>query len=110
MQTVYQSQSRDRAVTYTLKLTAPDGAAFGAIKADNVGLLQSSLVDEKNIDIVRDGDTATVTLHLKDTSKLTAGKTYTLPLLISAEGQACQGSRVEIFSRSPAREKILPVP
>ena len=88
VQTVYQSQSRYRTVTYRLKLTAPAGAGFGEIETGNVSLLQKSLVDEGNIAIVFEADTATVTVQLKDTSKLTAGRTYTLPLLIQAEGQA----------------------
>ena len=48
---------------------------------------QKALADNaENISINISGDTAMVKVTLKDTSKINSGKSYTLPLEISAEG------------------------
>ena len=91
VQNAYQSQSKQREIYYHLELTAPVGAEIGSVAIGDVGLLQSALVDETEnifVDFSDDGTTATVVVTLKDTSKLSAGKTYTLPLLLTAKGQA----------------------
>ena len=91
VQNSYQSQSKQREIYYHLELTAPVGAEIGSVSIGDVGLLQSALVDETEnifVDFSDDGTAATVVVTLKDTSKLSAGKTYTLPLLLTAKGQA----------------------
>ena len=87
---VYQSQSRARIISYTISAVTPAGARIGSVALGDVGVLQSSLVDEEaNVYFVyNDNGSVTVKVVLKDTSKLSANRTYTLPLLIRAEGQA----------------------
>ena len=93
-QTVFQSQSRYRRIEYAVRLSSPEKAKLGEVEIDSgaiTGLLRSSLVNAAdNIEIIRDEETETayIVVTVKDTSTLTAGKTYTLPLLIKAEGQA----------------------
>ena len=93
-QTVFQSQSRYRKVVYAVTLSSPAGAKLGSVEINDsavTGLLRSSLVNAAdNIEMIPDEEenTVYVAVTVKDTSALTAGKTYTLPLLIKAEGQA----------------------
>ena len=79
---------------YAVTLSSPAGVKLGSVEINDsaiIGLLRSSLVNAAdNIEITLDenGTTVYVVVTVKDTSALTAGKTYTLPLLIKAEGQA----------------------
>ena len=88
---IYQSQNRDRSVSWTVKLSSPVDANIDldSIEIGEVGLLKRSLVDmTENIDFELVDDTLMVKVTIKDTSALNAGKSYTLPLLIKAEGCA----------------------
>ena len=92
-QTVYQSQSRSRELIYTVEASSPAGAIFTAeqVSIGDIRLWQRSLVKEAdNIRITpsADGTRLQVSVTIKDTSSLTAGKSYTLPLLITAKGAA----------------------
>lgn len=88
---VYQSQSRARILYYYVDIIAPPGAAVESISFGDVGLLQNSIINEDtNVSYVlsADGRQVTIKVVLKDTSKLGINKTYKLPLLVKAVGQA----------------------
>lgn len=100
-QNIFQSQSRSRTVYYTVKLNGPAGVSISpAIETGSTGLLRLSLVDyTSNIrfvyspeGIVDSEGNMTIAVTIKDTSKLNANKSYTLPLLISAEGGAANAA------------------
>ncbi len=87
-QTVYQSQSTTRALLYTVELTSPVSARIGSVSLGDIpAQLQQALTkNSATFDLSADGRYLTVRVLFKDTSALSAGKTYTLPLLIKAEG------------------------
>ncbi|MBQ4652011.1 MAG: Ig-like domain-containing protein, partial [Oscillospiraceae bacterium] len=90
-QNIYQSQSRTRIVKYRVNLTSPVNAEIAKVSFGSVGLLQRSLVNEATnvwTEISEDGSYVDVYVRIKDTSALSAGKSYTLPLIIEAEGKA----------------------
>ena len=90
-QNIYQSQSRTRIVKYRVNLTSPINAEIAKVSFGSVGLLQRSLVNEATnvwTEISADGSYVDVYVRIKDTSALSAGKSYTLPLIIEAEGKA----------------------
>lgn len=100
-QNIFQSQSRSRTVYYTVKLNGPAGVSISpAIETGSTGLLRLSLVDyTSNIRFVYSSEgivdsegNMTIAVTIKDTSKLNANKSYTLPLLISAEGAAANAA------------------
>ena len=84
---------------YTLEVASPVGAKIGSISTGSVGLLQRSLVNEDANIIVRiteDGKRANIYVTIKDTSAIDAGKTYTLPLVIKAEGCATNTAAIKL--------------
>ena len=90
-QTIYQSQSRSRTLVYKIELTSPEDAELGNIEIGDVGLLQRSLVNDANVRVsntYQNGKAVNIYVTIKDTSALAAGKSYTLPLLIKADGCA----------------------
>lgn len=96
-QSIFQSQSRMRTVYYTVKFNGPEGVNISnVIETGSTGLLRLSLVDyASNIRFVQSAEgivdsegNMTIAVTIKDTSKLNANKTYTLPLLINVEGGA----------------------
>ena len=90
--TIYQSQSTERTVTFRVRLSKPANARISHIDLGTLNsLFRTSLADAaSNVcwDIDQDGRSATVRVTIRDTSKLTAGKSYVLPLLITPEGNA----------------------
>ena len=90
-QTFYQAQSKDRIVQYQINLTSPACAVISDISVGDIKLWQSALEDQARdiaFDLEPDGRTLIVSVMLKDSAKLVAGKTYTLPVLIKADGAA----------------------
>jgi hypothetical protein len=84
--TVYQSQSLDRVITYKLSIASPAGTKIGKVDVSVPTALQSA-VESITADLKEDG-TATVTVKLSDPSKLTANKSYTIPVTITPADQA----------------------
>lgn len=84
-QIAYQSQSTSRVITYKLSISSPVGAKIDSADVSIPAALQSA-VDEVKVSYA-DG-TATVTVKLKDPSKLTANKSYTIPVTITPANQA----------------------
>lgn len=96
-QKYYQSQSRNRVVKYTLDLKSPAGTAIESVSTGSVSFWQNSLVDQaKKIEIDINGTKADISVTLKDTSIFNNGKSYTLPLLVCAEGSASNASPTKI--------------
>ena len=88
-QTFYQSQSRSRWVNYVVNIQTPSGAAIESIEVGDIRLWQNALKDmASDIDFSVSGNSAVVRVRLADTSKLVAGKTYTLPLLVTPAASA----------------------
>ena len=88
-QTFYQSQSRSRWVNYVVNIQTPNGAAIESIEVGDIRLWQNALKDmASDIDFSVSGNSAVVRVRLADTSKLVAGKTYTLPLLVTPAASA----------------------
>ena len=81
----YQSQSKERTVSYTIELTTPADARIKSGVVDKTVLTQYAGID---CTPSPDGKSLIVDVTLNDTSKLIAGKSYTLPILVEAEGQA----------------------
>ena len=96
-QTVYQSQAKTRTVAYTLTLTSPADAKIGKIEKGSGlnALFARTLADSQSTvswEIAPDGRSAVVYVTVSDTSRLTAGKSYAIPLVITPEGCAEHGS------------------
>jgi hypothetical protein len=86
-QTVYQSQNTDRVITYKLTLSSPVGAKIADNIAVSVPKELESAVEYVTAAADEDG-TATVTVKLKDPSKLTANRNYTIQLTVAPADQA----------------------
>ena len=92
-QTFYQSQSKDRTVEYRIDLTSPANAKLDArnVEVGNISLWQNALKNQAEDISFRTEDagrTLVVHVTLKDPAQLAAGRSYTLPLLIRANGSA----------------------
>ena len=86
---VYQSQSRMRIVYYNVNVTAPVGADISEIRLGKLNAQQQAFVDVATPYFSYNADgSATVKLVIRDTGKLAANKTHTLPLEVFAYGQA----------------------
>ena len=89
--TFYQSQSRSRWVDYEVKLQSPVGATIEETSVGDIHIWQNALLDVASDILIwtnDEKDTAYVRVYLPDISKLVAGKTYTLPLLVTPVGCA----------------------
>jgi hypothetical protein len=84
--TVYQAQSTSRVITYQLSLSSPTGAKIGDVTIGSTTALKNAV--ESITAVVNKDGTATVTVKLKDPSKLTANKSYTIPVTIKPADQA----------------------
>jgi hypothetical protein len=94
-QTVYQSQAKTRTVTYEIELTSPNEATMNDLNVTVGDIRQwQSALENPDEDIFFElkensyGRTLLVHVTLKDLAQLAAGRTYTLPILVKAEGAA----------------------
>ena len=94
-QTVYQSQAKTRTVTYEIELTSPNEATMNDLNVTVGDIRQwQSALENPDEDIFFElkknsyGRTLLVHVTLKDPAQLAAGRTYTLPILVKAEGAA----------------------
>jgi len=86
-QTVYMSSDRGYKVSYTVNLTSPAGAE---IKSARLGSMKSTFTKSLtnaggtiNWRVSDDGKSLTVDLDLKDITKMVAGTTYEIPIIIT---------------------------
>lgn len=97
--TVFQSQSRYRTVEFTAKLASPQTVNLStcSVAIGDVHLFQRALVKEsENVVFDADANTISVKVTLKDLSKLQTGKSYTLPLEITAPGSDPDASPAKV--------------
>lgn len=92
-QNVYQSQSRSLQMLYTLTVTKPANANIGrmVLNTKNASALLQAIDQNMLLNAdgtVKLGESGIVFFQLKDTSKLVAGKTYSLILDVYAQGSA----------------------
>ena len=94
-QTVYQSQAKTRTVTYEIELTSPIDATMNDLNVTVGDIRQwQSALENPDEDIFFElkknsyGRTLLVHVTLKDLAQLAAGRNYTLPILVKAEGAA----------------------
>lgn len=84
--TFFQSQNKDRHVSFEVKMTAPADATFSAygVSIGDIKFWQNALRDQAEDITVESIDAVTVRIDvtLRYTAKLVPGKTYTLPLLL----------------------------
>ena len=97
----YQSQDGMAVVEYELRLTGPADGRIAKLELDSVKTLLAlrralGVSGEIETKLAADGKSAKVRVRLKDTSKVTAGKSYTFLVNVYAEGQAEDVNPVQV--------------
>ena len=94
-QTFYQSQDKNRTVTYAIELTSPAYANMNDLNVSigDIKLWQNAMKDQADdirFELKKGSEGRILLVHvtLKDPAQLAAGRNYTLPVLIKAEGAA----------------------
>ncbi len=97
--TVYQGQGNERVLTFTLDVKSPEGAVIAGLQSGELQeALQKALGNDAaaNIRYTNFGSLAFVQVEVKDASKLSPGKSYTIPVIVTAEGHAADAKATTV--------------
>ena len=95
-QKVFQAQGSAVSAKFTVSVTAPVGAKIGGIRTGSMTTAIRKTFSDAGCCISwiisPDGKSAVASVYVKDTTKLVAGKSYTIPIEVAATGSAADAA------------------